>query len=356
VYVSYHGLSAPDKAQVACDYAAKTCKTLNPVTNTAGFPGHETQFAMIKPYGLQGSESVAFDPRDYVFRTMPYFTNIPVPVVENLAMSTNAANPNQTKSTAQMQLDRNLLFQYKSGNPDTQYSSITGMAIGQFEVFSVYDPVKQQTNLHQIFRFNDYGGYDQDGVQHQDTHGGIGYCVSPVSRLNRPDGSGYSLALASQIAKGGSYLTSPSKVRYSVSPQGTVNITYISKAGAISTINASEITTDWTGANAWVTISGGQVAECNAVLIKPTRPNPIAPDNFWDSVRSKVIKATATFIVKTVVKESAGPIVAFAAGAGMDYLFGSGERAALLKKESDQYNAWVKVYDATQLQNACGVK
>lgn len=51
---------------------------------------------------------------------------------------------------------------------------------------------------------------------------------------------GASHALASQIAKGGSYMTSPSRVRYAVSPKGTVQVTYVSKAGAISTIDASE--------------------------------------------------------------------------------------------------------------------
>ncbi len=369
VYVSYHGLTSFDKAQIACDYAAKTCKTLSPLTNNPAFPGHETQFAVIRPDARQETTTVLFESRDYVFRTMPFFGNVPIPVIENQALSTNAANPNQIKSAVEMQLDLNVLFQYKAGDPNTQYSSITGMAIGQFEVFSVYDPVKKSRNVHQIFRFNDYGGFDQDGTQHQDTHGGIGYCVSPVNadgslslssckspRLNRADGYGFSSAMASQIAKGGSYLTSPSKIRYSISPRGIVSITYVSKAGAISTINASETSTDWTGANAWVTISGGQVAECNALLIKPTQPNPIPPDNFWDSLKSKTIKATASFVVKNALKVTAGPEVSFVAGLGIDYLFSTGERDALQKKQTDQYDAWTKVYDAIQLQTACSVK
>jgi len=243
------------------------------------------------------------------------------------------------------------------------------MAIGAFENVAVFDDAKKQTVIHQVFQFNDYGGYDQDGTQHQDTHGGIAHCVYPVntdgslgvsacgnSRLNQPSGFGYSYSLASQIAKGGSYLTSPDKVRYSVSPKGLFSITYISKAGAISTIDASEKSTDWSGPNAWTTISAGQAAECNAVLLKPAKPDPMPQDTFWDSLKHMAVKGVASFVVKAAVGEAAGPVVGFAAGKAVDYLFGMGERAAQAKKEAEQYNAWVQVYDAISLQSACKIQ
>ncbi len=121
-------------------------------------------------------------------------------------------------------------------------------------------------------------------------------------------------------------------------------------------IDASEKTTDWSGPNAWTTISGGQAAECNAVLLKPTMPNPIPPDAFWDSLKHMAVKGAASYIVKAAVSEAVGPVVGFAAGKGVDYIFGMGERAALAKKESDQYNAWTQVYDAIKLQTACKIQ
>lgn len=369
-YVTYHGLTAPDKAQVLCNFSERACITPNPLTNNRAFPALESRFSSIRSFvPTEISISQVFTPQDFVLRTAPYFNSVPVPLIDNRAILSNSSNAYGFAGGAQIGLHANILFQYKKGNPSTSYSSITAMAIGQFDNVAVFDAVKKQTFIHQVFQFNDYGGYDQDGTQHQDTHGGVAHCVFPVnadgslglnscgnSRLNQASGVGYSYSLATQIAKGGSYLTSPDKVRYSVSPKGSVNVTYISKAGAISTIDASEKTTDWSGPNAWTTISGGQAAECNAVLLKPTMPNPIPPDAFWDSLKHMAVKGAASYIVKTAVSEAVGPVVGFAAGKGVDYIFGMGERAALAKKESDQYNAWTQVYDAIKLQTACKVQ
>ena len=136
--------------------------------------------------------------------------------------------------------------------------------------------------------------------------------------MNQPSGFGYSYSLASQIAAGGSYLTSPDKVRYSVSPKGLFSITYISKAEAISTIDASEKSTDWSGPNAWTTISAGQAAECNAVLLKPAKPDPM-PGYVLGQPKHMAVKVSK-FVVKAAVGEAAGPVVGFAAGKAVDYL------------------------------------
>lgn len=370
VYVTYHGLSAPDKAQVLCDFSTQACKALNPLTSNPAFPALESKFAPIRSFVPNDTAAAqAFNPREYMMRVAPYFTNVPIPVIENLALSTRTSSAYGVVGAGQMLLDRNMLFQYKHGNPATSYSSITGMAIGQFESFAVFNADNNQTVVHQLFQFNDYGGYDEDDTQHQDVHGGIAYCVFPVNadgslginactnpRLGQANGVGSAYATAAQIAKGGSYMTSPSMIRYSVSPKGTVHVTYISKAGAISTIDASEKTTNWTGSNAWITISGGQAAECNAVLTKPMVPNPIPADNFWDSLKQKAVAGTASYLAKAILSEAAGPIVGWAAGKGVDYLFGMGERAALEKKQADQYDAWVAVYDAIKLKTACKIQ
>ena len=370
VFVAYHGLTALDKAQVLCDFSARTCRTLNPLTNNPGFPALESRFSTFRSFvPPETAATQAFTPQDLVLRTVPYFNSVPVPAIENLAMLSNASNAAGFAGGTTMGFSANMLFQYRKGEPSTSYSSITAMAIGAFENVAVFDDAKKQAVIHQVFQFNDYGGYDQDGTQHQDTHGGIAHCVYPVntdgslgvsacgnSRLNQPSGFGYSYSLASQIAKGGSYLTSPDKVRYSVSPKGLFSITYISKAGAISTIDASEKSTDWSGPNAWTTISAGQAAECNAVLLKPAKPDPMPQDTFWDSLKHMAVKGVASFVVKAAVGEAAGPVVGFAAGKAVDYLFGMGERAAQAKKEAEQYNAWVQVYDAISLQSACKIQ
>ncbi|MBH1965934.1 MAG: hypothetical protein I8H77_16435 [Comamonadaceae bacterium] len=369
VYVAYHGLTAPDKAQVLCDVSARNCKTLNPLTNNRAFPALESKFSSIRSFMADDSAvTQAFNPRDYVLRSIPHFINVPIPVIDNQALPSNSTNAYASAGGTQMLFDQNMLFQYRPGNPDTSFSSITAMAIGQFENVAVLNASKSQAVVHQLFQFNDYGGYDQDKTQHQDTHGGIGYCAFPVNadgslnmaacgtpRSKQTGGVGSAYSLATQIAKGGSYMTSPSMIRYSVSPNGTVQVTYVSKAGAISMIDASESTTDWSGPNAWTTISGGQAAECNAVLLKPAMPDPIPPDNFWDSLKHKAVEGTASYLVKSAVGGSVGPVAAFAAGKGVDYLFSMGERAALEKREAEQYEAWTKVYDATQLQTKCRI-
>lgn len=367
VYVAYHGLTAPDKAQLLCDYQGNICKSTSPPVSNRGFPALESRFSKIRSFVPNEVESLMpFNTDTYVLRTAPYYTNIPIPTIQNDVMNSQSTNPHNYVSSTLIGFDSNMLFQYRDQGDYASYSQVTAMAVGDFEGFVTFDSEKNQSFLHQVFQFNDYGGYDQDGTQHQATHGGVAHCISPIGadgglslgacnhpRLNREDNTGFSYALASHIAKGGTYLTTPDKVRYSVSPTGKVNITYISSASAISTINASEKTTDWTGQHAWVTISSGQVAECNAVLSKPAKPDPLVPDTFWEGVKKNAFKKTASFIVKEGVKSAAGPLAGILVGFGMDAIFSMNEKTALKKREDDQYAAWTKVYDEIQLKTAC---
>lgn len=66
-----------------------------------------------------------------MLRAAPYFTNVPIPVVNNWALSSRSLSA--YGKPAANAVDRNMLFQYKKGDPATSFSSITGMALGQFD-------------------------------------------------------------------------------------------------------------------------------------------------------------------------------------------------------------------------------
>lgn len=87
---------------------------------------------------------------------------------------------------------------------------------------------------------------------------------------------------------------------------------------------------DWTGSNAWITISNGQ-QECNAVT-GSVMPDPLPPDNFWDSLKHKAVEGTASYLVKAAVNEAVS-----CGGLGevgrVDYS-GLGDRAALRKRST----------------------
>ena len=164
---------------------------------------------------------------------------------------------------------------------------------------------------------------------------------------------GFSYAAARDVIKGASYLSSPSMLRYTVAPSGAVVVIYVSSAGAISRINAYNPDTDWTGTNAWESISGGRTADCGAVLVKPAKPQPTKSDRFWGSIAGRIVKTFAVVTAEVGGELLAGPVGAIIAGQATDIVIGLFADGANKKRETDKDDAWTKVYDSVKLGSAC---
>ena len=192
-----------------------------------------------------------------------------------------------------------------------------GLYADQYSSFVVPEQHTSQLLVYRIAQVNDYSAKDEDGTQHQLVHGGIALCASRVTPdpslpslsgspatsgqgnpsvgacghlRDQASGSGAAFATARNIFPNQSFMSSPLFTRYSVSPSGIVLVTYVSLSGAIAQINASDPGTDWTGVQAWSTISQGRSAECHAVLYKPAPPAPAA-QSYWTSLFSSTLKA-----------------------------------------------------------------
>jgi hypothetical protein len=140
-------------------------------------------------------------------------------------------------------------------------------------------------------------------------------------------------------------MSSPLFIRFSVSPSGTALLTYVSLSGAIAQINASDPGTDWTGLQAWTTISPGRSAGCHAKLFKPTPPSAPAY-TFW----SDIFKSSVLWLVAYGVSAIAEPV-----GIMVDVALTLGSETATLQDQATADFAWRNVYQGVRLDTECGV-
>jgi hypothetical protein len=253
------------------------------------------------------------------------------------------------------------------GNPPA-----TGVYIDQFAAFVAPGPNANQLLVYRVGQVNDFSSKSEDGTQQQVVHGGVVMCASlifvdpklpPLSgssstsgqgspnvascnRLRTPSSAdGVAYATAQNIFPNQTFMSSPLFTRFSVSPSGTALLTYVSLSGAIAQINASDPGTDWTGEQAWTTISPGRSAGCHAKLYKPTAP-AAAAQGLWASFFVSSVKAVVVYGLSEYL-----PVVGIVA----DVALGVGEEAAKQKEMSERDAAWQKVYDGVRLDTECGV-
>jgi hypothetical protein len=250
-------------------------------------------------------------------------------------------------------------------------ASLNGLTLRNARVFLTSSEQKGQLRMHHLAQFDDYSGFDQDQAQHRNVHGGVYYCAldiaTPSGRLNvvdrmgidrcaslprlgTADGVGYAVATARNIIKGASYLASPSMVNSTVSPNGVVVLTYVSRAGAIAHINASEPGTDWSSPRSWVSISAGRSAECNAALHIDPPPKPEPHEGFWGKALAKM---GTQVLVEVMGELVGGPALSIATGQLADLVISHSDYVANEKAKKTRDAQWLQVYKSASLSSVC---
>lgn len=245
----------------------------------------------------------------------------------------------------------------------TQLKTVT---IGQIEFFAAKDD-RGDSRAYQIIRFDDTGYVNPaDTSGKQFTGGGVMFCSSKLApmgsavaisgdkcttpRPNAVGAEGFNLAAALDISPNTTYLASPSKVGYTISPSGVVYINYISQSGVIATINASDPSQKWSAGNsAWGVIATGRVAGCSQTLTP--LPSPPTPDKkktgFWKTLAEVVVVA----LVVAGSAELAGPF----AGVIADVLINMGEKVLESAASLTGDNTYLTVYGGSQLATTCKI-
>lgn len=357
VYASYNGGQFPFNPLV-CDYASSKCTDMRPYT-TKDYLVLETRFASISTFAnKEALDAFSFDPASVLVNAIPTeLRNAP------WALEIGVTSQSRDLHPGTVGLNESFATQFDS----TSIGSYFGVMASQLDAFVTVDQ-SGALKLHALTRLDDLGIFE-DSTHRRSVNGGVAYCVMNIRvgnaadkidlsacarpRLGSVDGTGMSLATARDVFKGSTYLSSPLLLRYSVSPKGSVSVTYVSKSGAISRINASESGTDWASERAWVSISSGRPADCTSVLIGPSRVAASAATGFWDSVFGKVVFHASVLLAEILGEVVGGPVLAAGAGLLVDVVLDEFADNAREKARDTREAQWLKVYDSAQLKTSC---
>ena len=320
------------------------------------------------PYDLL--KKWAFDPDHWIPQTQGRLAGTPAAnYVRFLDWNVLQTPLTQPSGTAEVIAPAQFFTEYTPfrGNP-----SAKGVYIDQFAAFVAPGPSANQLLVYRVGQVNDFSSKSEDGTQQQMVHGGVVMCsslifVDPklpplpgssstsgqgnpnVAACNRlrteSTADGVAYATAQNIFPNQTFMSSPLFIRFSVSPSGTALLTYVSLSGAIAQINASDPGTDWTGLQAWTTISPGRSAGCHAKLFKPTPPSAPAY-TFW----SDIFKSSVLWLVAYGVSAIAEPV-----GIMVDVALTLGSETATLQDQATADFAWRNVYQGVRLDTECGV-
>jgi hypothetical protein len=191
-------------------------------------------------------------------------------------------------------------------------SAAVGMSLPQTEIFTV--PKGTSTTDQQVYWLT--RSLDNDPVGETNslyTHGGIAMCVAnvlPDGSFNfnacqsaraagsaYPEGSIYTTA--NRVTNNSTYLSTPTGMSYTVSPDNQVFVNYFAANGGIFTINATNPNSDWGN---WTRVSVGQSTQCTQTLKLP----PVPQDAPW---WAKLLLSLVEIAITTALPEAAGLIV-----------------------------------------------
>lgn len=358
VYASYNGGQFPFNPLV-CDYATSKCTDMRPFT-TKDYLVLETRFASISTFASKEAlDAYSFDPASVLVNAIPT-------ELRSAPWALEIGVTSQSRDMHPGTVGLNESFATQFANSSTT-GSFFGVMASQLDAFVTVDQ-SGALKLHALTRLDDLGIFEES-TQSRSVNGGVAYCVMGIRagdtadkvdlsacarpRLGSADGTGMSLATARDVLKGSTYLSSPLLLRYSVSPKGSVSVTYVSKSGAISRINASESGTDWTSERAWVNISSGRPADCSAVLIKPSPVAASAATGFWGSIFGKVVFHASVLLAEILGEVVGGPVLAAGAGLLVDVVLDVFADGAREKARDTRDAQWTKIYDSVQLKASC---